>query len=141
MTQQVEITFHPATLKFCRERANLTVEDVAKRMKNVTPETLIGWESGTRRPPEYHQYERLAYMYHQSTETFTKALPIEEGYSYGHPACQDKDDPCFISEEEAIHKAIKWQDEQSYDEGVLAIYHNDSGAILCLIHCGTEYRS
>ncbi len=135
----VEITFHPETLKFCRERAKLTVEQVAKRMK-MTPEQLAGWESGTSRPPAYHQLERLAYLYHQSTETFTKSLPIAENFSFGDPDSPCEDDPRYISEEESIHKALEYQNERPF-EGVLAVWEDDSGEIVCLICRGIEYSS
>ena len=60
MTTQIPV--NPAILRWAREGAGLSFEDVAKKLKlkSITANTISSWENG-KGPPSYAQLEKLAY--------------------------------------------------------------------------------
>ena len=69
-------------LRWARERAGYSVEEVARRMR-VPPERVEGWESG-RICPTWRQVESMAQqLYHRSTTLFFLNDPPEEPTIYG----------------------------------------------------------
>ncbi len=72
---------NPAMLRWARERAGYSVEDVASRLR-VSPERIAAWEAG-RFCPTWRQLENLAYrLYHRSTTLFFLNDPPEEPTIY-----------------------------------------------------------
>ena len=72
---------NPAMLRWARERAGYSVEDVARRLR-VAPERIADWEAG-RFCPTWRQLENLAYrLYHRSTTLFFLNDPPEEPTIY-----------------------------------------------------------
>ena len=68
---------NPAMLRWARERAGYSVEEVASRIR-VPPERVEGWETG-RIYPTWKQLENLAYrFYHRSATLFFLDDPPEE---------------------------------------------------------------
>ena len=73
---------NPAMLRWARERAGYSIEEVARRMK-VPPERVEGWESG-HICPMWKQVERLAHdLYHRSATLFLLDRPPEEPTIFG----------------------------------------------------------
>ena len=56
------IPVNPAVLKWARETAGLSIDDIVRKMnrKRVTVDTVLAWESGEG-SPSYAQLERIAY--------------------------------------------------------------------------------
>ena len=72
---------NPAMLRWARERAGYSVEEVARRMR-VPAERVKGWESG-RTCPTWRQVESLAQrLYHRSATLFFLNHPPEEPTIY-----------------------------------------------------------
>ena len=70
---------NPAMLRWARERAGYSVDEVAKRQR-VSPSLMMDWESG-KRFPTWLQLERLAYQhYHRSPTLFFMETPPDEKY-------------------------------------------------------------
>ena len=70
---------NPMMLRWARERAGYSVDEVAKRQR-VSPTLMMDWESG-RRFPTWRQLERLAYQqYHRSPTLFFMETPPDEKY-------------------------------------------------------------
>ncbi len=85
---------NPAMLKWARERAGYSVEEVARR-RRVRPERVVDWEEG-RVYPTWNQLENLAYRdYHRSATFFFLNHPPEEPTIYAEfprlPAGQFED--------------------------------------------------
>lgn len=72
-----KISVNPDILKWARESANLSFEDVAVKI-NKTAETIQSWESG-QESPTYVQLEKLAYqIYKRPIAVFLFPNPPEE---------------------------------------------------------------
>ena len=70
---------NPAMLRWARERAGYSVDEVAKRQR-VSPSLMMDWESG-KRFPTWRQLERLAYQqYYRSPTLFFMETPPDEKY-------------------------------------------------------------
>lgn len=70
---------NPAMLRWARERAGYSVEEVARR-RRVSPLRILNWESGVQFPT-WRQLERLSYQdYHRSPTMFFCDSPPEERY-------------------------------------------------------------
>lgn len=68
---------NPAMLRWARERAGYSVDEVAERHR-VSPGLMMDWESG-KRFPTWRQLERLAYQhYHRSPTLFFMETPPAE---------------------------------------------------------------
>ena len=68
---------NPAMLRWARERAGYSIEDVARR-RRVPPERVTEWEAG-KSFPTWKQLEQLAYQdYHRGTVLFLLNDPPEE---------------------------------------------------------------
>ena len=74
------IPVNPDILKWARETAGLSVDDVVRKMKRkrVTAETVLSWESGEG-SPSYPQLERIAYgIYKRPLALFFFPEPPQE---------------------------------------------------------------
>ncbi|MEA2046668.1 MAG: ImmA/IrrE family metallo-endopeptidase [Euryarchaeota archaeon] len=74
------IPVNPDVLKWARETAGLSVDDVVRKMKRkrVTAETVLSWESGED-SPSYPQLERIAYkIYKRPLALFFFPEPPQE---------------------------------------------------------------
>ena len=72
-----KISVNPDILKWARESANLSFEDVGKKI-NKTTETIQSWESG-QESPTYVQLEKLAYqIYKRPIAVFLFPNPPKE---------------------------------------------------------------
>jgi len=74
------IPVNPDVLKWARETAGLSVDDVVRKMKRkrVTAETVLSWESGEN-SPSYPQLERIAYkIYKRPLALFFFPEPPQE---------------------------------------------------------------
>ena len=68
---------NPAILRWARERAGYSVEEVAHR-RQVSPERVQEWEDG-KSYPTWRQLEQLAYKdYHRATSFFLLSTPPDE---------------------------------------------------------------
>lgn len=71
------IPYTPSVLKWARESAGITLDDVAKKL-NKSPEVIIKWESGES-SPTYVQLERMAYeLYKRPIALFFFPKPPNE---------------------------------------------------------------
>ena len=71
------VGLNPKVLIWARERAGLTIEDAAARMKR-TPAMLTAWEEG-KKAPTFKQLETLAEtVYHRPIALFFFPAPPEE---------------------------------------------------------------
>src|SRR3989304_10012121 len=71
------VSVEPKVLVWARESIGMNVDDVAKRIKKITANTIENWEKGKEKPAFSH-LERLASIYKRPLSAFLLPAPPEE---------------------------------------------------------------
>lgn len=75
--KSLEVAVEPNVLKWARKTIGMNINDVAKKIKKITANTIENWEKGEGKPTISH-LERLASIYKRPLTAFLLPAPPEE---------------------------------------------------------------
>ncbi len=76
-SKSFNVSVEPTVLVWARESIGMTIDEVAKKIKDTTAKTVKNWEKGKEKPT-FAQIERLSFIYKRPLSAFLlSAPPIE----------------------------------------------------------------